>query len=253
LRFVRNANPPDRATMFKPTCIALVLAAVLPAAGAAEPLHADEWRWIRAGMPVIREARAHGLPLDIVVQPDDQPDASPIAIGLGDGRCKLVVSLRGNPEAKSLADSIPAGLFEAAAEAVFAHEVGHCWRSTHGGWNGVEAAAVDASADAAVPSRQRRAMRDTQLEEGYADLVGLAWIRRHRPTDYAAVHAWLERYRADDVDGRHHDTHAWLRLARDPADLVEEGDLFESVRPLWEAGSRDGEASAASAPSVSSR
>jgi hypothetical protein len=225
--------------MLKRLCLAaLSLSAMLPAC-AAEPLRADELRWIGAGMPVVRHARQQGLALDLVVQPGETPDASPIAMGIRDGRCKLVLSMRGNPGAQALAESVPAELFAAVAEAVFAHEIGHCWRYAQGAWNAVPAGLVQPAGDDAELAQLRQAMRETRREEGYADLVALAWTQRMRPSEYAAVHAWLQRFRAEDVDGRHHDTGAWLRLAVDPGAFERHGDLFERAVGLWQAGLRD--------------
>src|SRR5689334_3733481 len=79
--------------------IALLVAVTASAPAAADPLTARERSWVTAGMPVVQAARARGLPIDIVVQPSEQPDASPIALGVVDDRCKLVVSMRGNPAA----------------------------------------------------------------------------------------------------------------------------------------------------------
>ena len=55
-----------------------------------------ESRWLQAGQPVIAFAREQGLPIDIIVQPQDAPGAVPLALGYAAGRCKLVLSLRGN-------------------------------------------------------------------------------------------------------------------------------------------------------------
>ena len=154
-------------------------------------------------MPVVRHARARQLPIDIIVQPDEAPDTSPIAMGIKDGRCKLVLSLRGNPAAATMFASVPAGAFEAAAD----------------DRNGLQ-----------------REMRERRREEGYADLVGLAWTQRAHPAQYAVIRAWLERFRADEVDGRHHDTDAWLPLARDPSAFRAKGPLFLEAEGLWKRG-----------------
>lgn len=225
--------------MIKPPFLAaLVLAGALLPAQASPALTEAEANWIEAGMPVVRDAREQQLPVDIVVQPTDQPDASPIAMGIKDGRCKLVLSLRGNPGAETLSASIPPPVFAAVAEAVFAHEVGHCWRYLQGVWNVLPAGFADIGDD---PSEEqhlatlRRQMRETRREEGFADLVGLAWTARAHPRDYAAVHEWLQRFRGDDTDGRHHDTAAWLRLAGSPS-AFQTGDLFGQAQSVWEQG-----------------
>jgi len=44
-------------------------------------------------------------------------------------------------------------------------------------------------------ARQVRDMRETRREEGFADLVGLAWTQTHHPSQYAPVYAWLARLR----------------------------------------------------------
>lgn len=227
--------------------IALLVVASAPAA--AEPLTARERSWVAAGLPVVHAARARGLPIDIVVQPSEQPDASPIALGVVDDRCKLVISMRGNPAADSLEASIvrePS--FAAVAEAVFAHEIAHCWRWTQGVWHVLPAGFADAADDdvqghEAEALAMRRQMRETRREEAYADLVGLAWTRHAHPADYGAVKDWLARFRDDALPGDFHDTSAWLRLAQDPAAFGSEADPFLAAQPLWvrglAAGDRD--------------
>ena len=229
--------------MFKPLCLAaLVCFSPLAAAGEAA-LTALEGQWIAAGMPVVRDARRQALPVDIVVQPGPQPDASPIALAIQDGRCKLVLSMRGNPGAEALMASLPPALFDAAAEAVFAHEIGHCRRYVQGAWNALPAGFAESGDDPADSARLaglKREMRLTQREEGYADLVGLAWTRRAHPAQYAAILRWLEQARDDGPSGRHHDTSAWLRLARDPSVFDTAGDVFEQAEAIWERGLRAG-------------
>jgi hypothetical protein len=232
--------------------IASMVVAVASAPAAAEPLTARERSWVEAGMPVVHVARARGLPIDIVVQPTDQPDASPIALGIVGDRCKLVISMRGNPGADALAASVPAERHAAVAEAVFAHEIAHCWRWKQGVWHALPAGFADAGDDddargheAEALAAMRREMRETRREEGYADLVGLAWTRHAHPADYAAVRDWLARFRDDALPGDFHDTSVWLRLAQDPAEFGREPDPFLAAQPLWVRGlgasERDGE------------
>ena len=218
--------------MFKSLCVAaLILAA--PFARADARLSETETRWIAAGMSVIRYARGAELPIDIVVQPSDQPDSSPIAMGIKDGRCKLVLSMRGNPGATALVASVPAGLFDAVVGAVFAHEIGHCWRYVQGEWNALPSGFARPVGDApeAGPTVPLGESRD---EEGYADLVGLAWTRRAHPQQYGEVRSWLERFRADALPGEHHDTAAWLRRAPEPASFDPSVSLFQQAKLLWD-------------------
>lgn len=70
----------------------------LPACLAAE-LTPTEMKWLSGAWPVIAFARSEQLPLDIVVQPQASPGAAPLALAFVDGRCKLVLSMRGNVEA----------------------------------------------------------------------------------------------------------------------------------------------------------
>jgi hypothetical protein len=233
----------DTEPMLRAVTIATLLAAVAGIA-CGEPLTAREQRWIDAGRPVLRAARAHGLPIDIVVQPTDQPDASPIALGIRDDRCQIVLSMRGNPGADALVASLTDALFPAAVEAVFAHELAHCWRWSQGAWHALPAGFAD-GADDETPrdppalAALRRAMRETRREEAYADLVGLAWTRHAHPQRYDEVLSWLERFRGDALPGDHHDTETWLRLAADPAAFGDEADPFKAAQPLWERGLRE--------------
>lgn len=221
--------------------LALAISATAGTASADPRLSERESRWIQAAAPVVSYARAQGLPLDIVVQPQPSPGLAPVAMGLVDGRCKLVFSMRGNPEADATEASIPEDLFVPIAEAVAAHEMAHCWRRVVGAWSTVPAGYADPvdPGDSASPELKARwaAMRETRREEGFADLVGLAWIHTQHPTRYARVHAWFSQERADPpVPGSHHDTRAWLRLAGRPGAFTPGPTPFDQALGLWADG-----------------
>jgi len=241
--------------MEKPFFIAvrsLSLAATMAAALAffggharAADLTDTEMRWLKAGWPVVNFAKERQLPLDIVVQPQSKPGDAPLAMGFENDRCKLVLSMRGNPEAETTLAQIPPGLLEPVVQAMVAHELGHCWRYVHGAWHTVPAGFVD-RIDETAPiadreiARLRHEMRETRREEGFADLVGLAWTLEHHPAQYGQVHAWFTQVRDDQpVAGAHHDTRAWLRLAREPGAFPaarEDADPFNRVWAMWQQG-----------------
>lgn len=192
-------------------CLSLLLCASAPARAAG--LTADERRWIDIGAPVLAEAEALGLPLDIVVQPQAAAGETPVAMAYVDGRCKLVFTLRSNPEAEALLAAAPSGMAEVVMQAVLAHEVGHCWRHAQGGW-------------------QPRAVGDWR-EEAYADLAALAWTATRHPGRYADFHAWLLTLR-DAHAGSAHDTRRVLRTAAEPARFAAQpGSAFAQAQALW--------------------
>jgi hypothetical protein len=219
-------------------CIAAVTAWLTwPALATAADLSDTEQRWLRGAWPVVTWAKAEGLPLDIVVQPQAAPDAAPLAMAFIDGRCKLVLSMRGNDEAQSTLERTPADLRDAAIELMTAHEIGHCRRHLDGAWLGTPAGFV-AREPQGLPQTLRSAwaqMQATRREEAYADLVGLAWVRRHHAQDYARLHAWLlaERSR-DHVPGDHHDTLAWIAPAAD--ERFDGATIFAAAQALWPQG-----------------
>jgi hypothetical protein len=219
------------------TLLFAVLASSAASALAAD-LTATEMRWLRGGWPVVNYAKAQALPLDIIAQPQAKAGDAPLAMGFVDGRCKMVLAMRGNPEAESTLARIPPALLDPVVEAMFAHELGHCWRYVHGAWhtlpNGFVEMADDGMVDDQEIARLRRDMREARREEGFADLVGLAWTQEHHPGQYAAVHAWFEKVRADQpVEGAHHDTRAWLRLARERSAFKAGETPFERARGVW--------------------
>ncbi|ANH69056.1 hypothetical protein [Mitsuaria sp. 7] len=196
-----------------------------------------EQRWIAGMTPVLQHAKTSGMPVDVVVQPQDAPDAAPLALGFKDGRCKLVLSLRGNPEGEATMRRLPAGLEDSALELMAAHELGHCRRYLDGAWfnlpTGFSATPVP---EGLSPDLQRAylSMKSARREEGFGDLVGLGWTAQRHPEQYAALHAWLMQERSRDLlPGSHHDTLAWIRLARDPKALGSAPSMFEAAAPLW--------------------
>lgn len=207
-------------------------------AARAADLTAAETRWLRAAWPVVVFAREAGLPLDIVVQPQPAPGVPPLALAFIEQRCKLVLSMRGNSEVQATEARIEPDLFNATLELMAAHELGHCRRYLDGTWQGLPAGFV-AQVPEALPDSSRAAyLRQQALrrEEGYADLVGLAWVQQQHPQQYTRLHAWLLAERgAADIAGTSHDTRAWARLAA-PGARLGGGSIFSTAQALWQVG-----------------
>jgi hypothetical protein len=199
-----------------------------------------ETRWLNAGAPVLAYAKQIKLPLDIIVQPQAKPGDVPFAMGFDGGRCKLVLSMRGNPQAEDILEPVPADQRALMIEAMTAHEIGHCWRYTQGNWHRLPRGMVEVGEQSA-PDRQllqdAKEQRETRREEGFSDLVALAWTWRRHPDQYGQVYAWLEQVRGGQpVPGGSHDTVAWRRLAADGAAFAASDNPFEQVRALWSEG-----------------
>jgi hypothetical protein len=211
-----------RALPFLIACLAAV------PAFAAE-LTSTELRWLRGIRPVLEFARAEGLPVDIVVQPQPTAGEAPLALAWLNDRCKLVFSMRGNPEAEATLQRIEPALLDPALELMAAHELGHCRRYLDGAWQRLPAGF---SAGRAEANAERAQMAAARREEAYGDLVGLAWTRRAHPQHYAALHAWLVAERTKDLlPGSHHDTLAWIRPA--PAQRSGAPSLFAEAHAAW--------------------
>jgi hypothetical protein len=195
-----------------------------------------ETRWLKAAAPVLAYAQRIALPIDIIVQPVTRPNDVPMAMGFMDGRCKLVLSMRGNPDAEKVLDRVPQAERAVLMEAMAAHEVGHCWRYAQGVWHALPAGFVDPggqSEEAALAVLQNR------REEGFADLVALAWTRRQHPERYQQVYSWLSTLRSEQtVPGGSHDTRAWVRLASDAGVFKAGATPFDEAGGAWSAGLR---------------
>ena len=222
-----------------------IAAALLAAPSQAGDLTPMELRWLRGMGPVIAFAREAEWPLDISVQPQPTPDAAPLAMAFANGRCKLVLSMRGNPQAQATLARIEPELLGATLELMAAHELGHCRRYLDGAWHGVPVGFSAARPPAGLSAELHGAygdMQATRREEGYSDLVALAWTQRHHPQHYAALHTWLATERGRDLlPGSHHDTLDWVDLARASTALAQPEALFDAVAVLWAAGLVSGE------------
>lgn len=224
--------------LFATLSAAAAVLLALPSLSLAAGLTPLEQRWIAGMTPVLQQAKAESLPLDVVVQPQDAPDAAPLALGFREGRCKLVLSLRGNPEGEATLARLPEGLEAETLELMAAHELGHCRRYLDGAWFALPAGFAAARAPEGLSADSQRAylsMKSTRREEGYGDLVALAWTARRHPERYAALHAWLNAERSRDLlPGSHHDTLAWLALARDPKVFAAEtASMFDAAAAVW--------------------
>jgi ADP-ribose pyrophosphatase YjhB (NUDIX family) len=223
--------------MRTPILVSLFLVSAV--AGAAE-LTAQETRWLNAAAPVLAYSRQLKLPIDIIVQPQARPGDVPLAMGFDGGRCKLVLSLRGNTDAEAVLAGAADELKPRLIEAMAAHEVAHCWRHAQGAWNALPAGFVETGEEVAPSAEllaESKAMRETRREEGYADLAALAWTRHRNPGAYGGVYAWLAALRHDQPVARAgHDTRAWVRLAQDGARFGAAASPFEDAAPLWREG-----------------
>jgi len=222
-------------------CLAMLVsgnacfAAGLPAADLTDV----EARWLKGAWPVVAFARSQAIPLDVVVQPQLSPGLAPIALAFVGGRCKLVFSMRGNAEAQATLDRIEPELLAATLELMAAHELGHCRRYLDGAWKGLPAGFVVAAPPDDINPALRLSysdMKATRREEGYADLVALAWTHQHHPALYVRLHAWLLAERSKDlVPGTHHDTLVWVKLAEN-ATALHLSSTFSGSTALWAAG-----------------
>jgi hypothetical protein len=189
---------------------------------------------------VLSFAREHGLPLDVVVQPQPAPGQTPMGMAFVDGRCKLVLSMRGNAEAQATLDRMPPDLLGPIVESIAAHELAHCWRHLQQDWGTLPSGLKEVTIGGGVTAEQIKLLRDmwqTRREEAYADMVGLAWTLKHHRGRFADVHAWYVQYRADQaIDTGPHDTRRWVRLAADAARFPPAATVFEQAEPVWIAG-----------------
>lgn len=205
----------------------LLLASSL--ASAAE-LTEMEVRWLKAGSAVLVHARQElKLPLDITVQPQARPTDVPLALGYDNGRCKLVLSMRGNPNAEDILNNVSPEQRPLMIEAMVAHEIGHCWRYVQGEWHVVPSGFEE-------NQQQPAALRDTRREEGFADLVALAWMQQRHPDQYATVAHWMQQVRAPSPAEGSHSTLVWLQQAPTGAAFDSQLPLFEQADRLWRQG-----------------
>lgn len=223
--------------MFKSLMFASSVVALSSAAAA--DLTAMETKWLQAASPVLSYARQIDLPLDIIVQPTPGAHDVPLAMGFANGRCKLVLTLRENPQAETTLDGVPEAEHALFIETMAAHEIGHCWRYAQGVWHTLPAGFTETSSETGTPEllAMARQQRETRREEGFADLVALAWTQQHHPAEYARVHQWIAALRADQpVPRGAHDTRVWVRLGRDASVFASGANPFEAARAPWDQG-----------------
>lgn len=201
-----------------------------------------EQKWLTAAWPVVVYARAIKLPLDIIVQPDTKANDVPLALGYDGGRCKLVLSLRNNPQAEaSLAGTDPSQ-HRLLIETMAAHEIGHCWRYAQGKWHSLPSGFNEARDRSAAGLNKDKlpsllALQEARREEAFADLFGLAWTYQYHPAQYQQVYAWLQSQRSDTAAiGISHDTMAWVQLASDARRFEPGVNPFEQALGLWGQG-----------------
>ena len=218
----------------------LSLALLSGATAHAAELTTLEQRWLQAAGPVLAYSRTLHLPVDIIVQPQARATDVPLAMGFDGGRCKLVLSLRGNPQAEAVLAAVPAERQGELIEAMAAHELAHCWRHAQGAWKALPAGFAEVGEESAGDSRllaMSKALRASRREEAYADLAALAWTRHRNPEAYGRVHGWLEQVRSRQTSARGgHDTRTWVALARDASRIGATGAPFEDAAALWREG-----------------
>jgi hypothetical protein len=234
------------AARIRPAFVACATLSALPALGASSELTPTEQRWLDGATPVVAWAMKQGLPVEVLVLPQAKAGDAPLALAYTDeGRCQLVFAMRGNPAAAQTLESIPPALLQPVLEAMTAHEIGHCWRHRDGAFALLPQGfhdtpdAIEARQPTAELAAIAREMRITRREEAFADLVGLAWTRRHHAESWPEVLAWFDHARADETERGFHDTRHWLKLAHEPQAFASEDGPFEQAMTLWRRGLAD--------------
>lgn len=197
-----------------------------------------EMKWLSAVEPVLNFAAERGLPVDVAVLASHSSRDVALSMSAKKGRCQLTLSLRDNPEAEATLATVRAEQHALMIEVMAAHELAHCWRYIAGKWHALPAgfneSPVAVSADRSAKLTQ---MLATRREEGFADLVALAWTLERHPQQYESVHAWMRSLRDDQpLVGGPHDTRAWLELTRDDSRFAIERPLFEQAHVIWAEG-----------------
>ena len=214
-------------------------------APAAADLTDTERRWLAGATPPVAWALKQGMPIDIVVLPQAQPGAAPLAMGYDEGRCKLVFAMRGNPAAESTLADIPAPILQATLEAMTAHEIGHCQRHRSGAFDSLPGGLADkpdlieTSQPTAELQAMAREMRITRREEAFADLVGLAWTHAHHADQFSLVLSWFDAARSDETPRGFHDTRHWLTLAHAADAFTDSATPFDQATAMWQRGLLD--------------
>jgi len=222
-------------------------AAFVPAVLLAAASHASaaqltelETRWLSAAQPVLAFAKTLQLPIDIIVQPQAGPNDVPFAMGFANGRCKLVLSMRGNPNAETILADVPDQRRDVLIEAMTAHEVGHCWRYAQGSWHALPAGFTEVGqefVDNPELVELSKQMRETRREEAFSDLVALAWTQSRHPEQYGHVYGWMRQVRdAQPSSHSSHDTRAWLKLATQGSVFGKETTPFHQAATVWSEG-----------------
>ena len=125
-------------------------------------------------------------------------------------------------------------------EAMAAHEVGHCWRYAQGSWHLLPAGFTEVGqeiADSPELLELSKQMRETRREEGFSDLVALAWTQQRHPEQYGHVYGWMRKVRGDQPTSHgSHDTRAWLALAPGGNAFPAGSGPFEQATVLWRKG-----------------
>ena len=225
--------------MFKSLLSLIALTSFAGAAAQAAELTALENRWLQAAAPVLVYSQQLKLPMDVIVQPQARASDVPLAMGYAGGRCKLVLSRRGNPQAEAVFAGIAQEEQGELIEAMAAHEIAHCWRHANGAWNALPAGFVEVGEEVASDGSllaMARALRESRREEAYADMAALAWTRHNHPEAYGRVHGWLSTVRAGQTPRGGHDTRTWVALARDGSRFGNAQAPFEDAAPLWKEG-----------------
>lgn len=233
--------------MFKSFLTALLagISLIPAAANAGAALTELETRWLNAAAPVLAYSQRINLPIDITVQPKARAGDVPLAMGFVNGRCKLVLSLRGNPDAEHILHSVPQAERALLIETMAAHEIGHCWRYVQGVWHALPAGFVETGEEQAKDPQaqdqqllaESKAMREMRREEGFADLVALSWVQRQHPAEYGRVYAWLSTLRdAVPVERSGHDTRTWVRMAKTADGFGNGATPFDDAVTMWQAG-----------------